>query len=225
MFDRLLETECADFKVEVKSERNAWVKDPSSVDTNKVIGDLINLFTNYKGSGDWDKIDENKAAVIALATELKKERAKNNQQGPGDKSGQPRKTPAGVPNWKFTNVGATTKCPTSGDTFKWCPHHGKKDGKGQRGMYMPADHDHKKWEAEKKAKNDAWNAKKKAGKRKADGDDKGAQPDPKKGGGKLALAKSFHSALTSKVQLSDAEAKDLIDKALAEVDDEDPSKV
>ena len=41
-------------------------------------------------------------------------------------------------NWRYTKVGDTIKCPESGATLKWCPHHGT-------GAYMPADHNHKEW--------------------------------------------------------------------------------
>jgi hypothetical protein len=51
-------------------------------------------------------------------------------------------------NWWYTKAGDTIKCPESGATLKWCPHH-------DTGAYMPADHNHKEW-AENKRKHQLW---------------------------------------------------------------------
>ena len=76
-------------------------------------------------------------------------------------------------------------------------------------MYMQAPHDHKEWVKKKEDKLAAWKAKKASGK----GDGGGAsspatQAKPPK---KLALAKSYRQALTTKIGLSDLEAEHIME--------------
>ena len=82
---------------------------------------------------------------------------------------------------------------------------------------MPEDHDHEAWQFAKKAKSAAYLAKKRA----AVADPTTASASDKKKvaiNGKLALAKSFKSALTTKMQCSDAEVRDIIDTAMKACD-------
>jgi hypothetical protein len=51
--------------------------------------------------------------------------------------------------WCYTKVGETTKDPTTGATFRWCPHHGT-------GAYMPQDHNHQERLEKRKRKNTKW---------------------------------------------------------------------
>ena len=94
---------------------------------------------------------------------------------------------------------------------------------------MPAPHNHKDWlekrKARSKEKQDGKDNKRKSGAH-ASNDSAGKR---KQGDGKLALSKSFKSALVSKVQLSDAEVQDIVDGAYAdahkfEKDSDDESK-
>lgn len=48
-------------------------------------------------------------------------------------------------NWRTTKVGDTTTHPDTGETMKWCQHHGK------TGCYMPEDHNHEAWAKQKEA--------------------------------------------------------------------------
>ena len=78
---------------------------------------------------------------------------------------------------------------------------------------MPEDHDHNAWALTKKEKPAAYLAKKRA----VNADPTAASASDKKKvaiSGKLALAKSFKSALCTKMQCSDAEIKDIIDGAM-----------
>ena len=76
---------------------------------------MINLFTNYKYTGEWDKqgADHNKV-IVFLTTDLKQERAKN-KKIPGNPTSGATKTPdtesdnsTGPPACKLKNVGKTT---------------------------------------------------------------------------------------------------------------------
>jgi len=170
LFDKLLLSHCDDFRSEVKLERNAWVKDPVACDTNKVIASFVNLYTNYKSTKEWDKqaLDKD-ATIIALATGVKELRAEvKNLRSAKKTVPPPTSAPAkekvkfaepgsgkGPPAWRLTKSGATAKCPSTGDTFDWCPHHGQAN-KPKTGMYMPAGHDHEEWLAAREAQNQKW---------------------------------------------------------------------
>ena len=81
-------------------------------------------------------------------------------------------------------------------------------------MYMPKDHNHTAWAKAKKDRADAYTAKKK---REAEAAPTSAEASQQKKG-KLSLAKSFQSALTTKLQMSDFEVKDIIDSAMKHSD-------
>ena len=91
---------------------------------------------------------------------------------------------------------------------------------------MPSPHDHDAWAANRKekiAQRDKLRAERQGEKK-----DAGAGAGKKRAAtnGKLKLAKSFKTALVSKVQLSDAEVKDIVDDAMANAknDSDDESK-
>ena len=76
-FDELRKT-AGDFLADAKRQRSEWVKNPSDFNTTTLIANVVNLYTNYKSTGEWDKqgADHNKV-LVDLATALKQERAKN----------------------------------------------------------------------------------------------------------------------------------------------------
>ena len=86
---------------------------------------MINLYTNYKSTGEWDKQSaEHNKVMVALATALKQERAKN-KKSPGKPNSSVTNTPAtetgnstGPPAWRFKNFGKTTTCPDTGAKYK-----------------------------------------------------------------------------------------------------------
>ena len=84
---------------------------------------------------------------------------------------------------------------------------------------MPEDNDHDAWALGKKEKSATYMAKKHAAEAKAEPAAASAS-DKKKVAikGKLALAKSFQSTPTTKIQCSDAEIKDIIDTAMKSCD-------
>ena len=82
---------------------------------------MIILYTNCKYIGKWDNQGANhNKVVIALATDLKQERA-NNKNSPSNRTSSATKTPAtdpgnstGPPAWEFKNFGKTTTCCDTG---------------------------------------------------------------------------------------------------------------
>ena len=167
MFQKLLETNCPDFKSEVKLCRNQWVRNPSATDENTIIAEFINLYTNFKANGEWDKhvANSKEATIIALVTALAaaKKAVADATGAQDEKPLAPLKSidnSNGPPAWKCTKEGTFANCPITGNRFKWCPHHGKRNQE-VRGMYMPEDHDHTAWAKKRKDRDDAYNAKKK----------------------------------------------------------------
>ena len=87
---------------------------------------------------------------------------------------------------------------------------------------MPSPHNHAEWKAAKEEKRTNWNEGRKyskAAKRKASKIEPELDPAHVPSTSTLALAKSFSSILTSKVQMSDAEATYFIDTLVADADD------
>ena len=81
---------------------------------------------------------------------------------------------------------------------------------------MSEDHNHESWAANKLEKITAWKAKlvaRKAAKRDAPNDND-SKKKSKSGGQKLGLAKSFRTALTTKAQMGDLEATDLVETVM-----------
>ena len=122
-----------DFLADVKRQRSEWVNKPSAFNTSTFISNMINLYTNYKSTGKWDKqgAEHNKVLVV-LDTALKQERS-NNKKRPGKPTSSATKTPStetgnytSPPAWIFNNSGKATTCPDTGDKCEWCKIHGRK---------------------------------------------------------------------------------------------------
>ena len=109
--------------------------------------------------------------------------------------------------WLFEDVGPTIRGPDK-KNYAWCPLHGRKTDGVHSGMYMPAPHNHKAWQAVKDAKLNSWKKQKEGrapNKRKA-AVEPTAKPSFKKGD--LRLSNSFKSALFTQIMTSDKEADD-----------------
>ena len=52
-FGELSKTD-GDFLADVKRQRSEWVKKNSAFNTRTFIADMINFYTNYKSTGEWD---------------------------------------------------------------------------------------------------------------------------------------------------------------------------
>ncbi len=117
-----------------------------------------------------------------------------------------------------------------GKKYEWCPHHSPQQGKDAKksGMYMPAPHNHHKWFQKPKEKTANWKAKQKDRRKKCKSPESTPAADSNKGKprpeGKLTFAKSFKSALVTKVQLSDAEIDDTIGGAMKDSENIDDSE-
>ena len=152
--------------------------------------------------------------MLALTTEVAK-RPRNTQGVPSGSIG-------GVSDkdlWRYTKRSKkiTDK---NGKTFVWCPHHGRRDDAGKQcGMYMPYPHDHDKWLSRKAKIQTDYQAQQEAKKRAKRAKQKEHEKDEGEGvvrfkSAKLQLAKSFKTALTSKVQLSDKDAELLVEQVM-----------
>ena len=123
-----------DFLIDVKHQRSGseWVKKTSAFNTRTFIANIINLYMNYRSTGEWNKQGGNHNKVLVdLATALKHE-YENNKKIPGNPTSIVNKTPAtcpvsstGTPAWKFKNFGKTNTCSDTGAKYEWCKLHGR----------------------------------------------------------------------------------------------------
>ena len=100
--------------------------------------------------------------------------------------------------------------------YVFCKEHGHKDkNSNKNGMYMPTPHDHAGWLAKILANNTAWKEKNKEAK--AAGKRKSTKAIPTSGSppSNISLSKSFKSALTTQVNLSNAEEENIISRVMA----------
>ena len=177
-------------------------------------------------------VPKHKAQLIALATHFKEnmDSEKSTLKKKPSKS-NPAATQSGarkIGKWLFEDVVPTMRGPDK-KNYAWCPLHGRKTDGVHSGMYMPAPHNHKAWQAVKDAKLNSWKKQKEGrapNKRKAP-DEPTAKPSSKKGN--LRLSNSFKSALCTQIMTSDKEADDFVNAImnsaeLSNTSDEDPLK-
>ena len=150
------------FALDICTTKNAWITGKQT-DKNAIINDLNVFYRNMVAEGSWKKTSTSNSKIIALTTQvanLKKQLNENDSKN-GGKGKDPKKSnKAGKKgedgkNWQYTKVGETIKCPESGATLKWCPHHGT-------GAYMPADHNHKEWAENKRKRQEQYEQKRNA---------------------------------------------------------------
>ena len=167
--------------------------------------DLTALYTNYKHTGLCDRMVPNhKAQLISLATYLKEKmdaekstrKKKPSKPNPAANQSGARK----LGKWLFEDVGPTLHGPDK-KNYAWFPLYGRKIDGVHSGMYMPAPHDHKEWQAGKDA-NLNYRKEQKEGraptKRKAP-----VEPTTKTSAikGSLRLSNSFKSALCTQIMI------------------------
>jgi hypothetical protein len=125
-----------------------WIQDKEGFSKDTMVLQLANLYTNLSAAKVW-KVVSPVDKKISLATKAKTSLNKVYDIEKALTTVIERLTNKKAPSsqaWKFKKVGETAKDPDSGKTMKWCPiEHGG-------GCYMPLDHDHDKWKAEKAAK-------------------------------------------------------------------------
>ena len=102
------------------------------------------------------------------------------------------------------------KCPDTGATLKWCPHHGM-------GAYMLADHNHKEWLEKKKRRQEKYKEQRaeRAAKHAKFGDgDISKTPDKKvkdeKHPNKLQLSSAICQSLVTQCSMTPTEADTLL---------------
>ncbi len=204
------------FNEEVAIQERSWtMQKPGYTEPDEIIRSLLTLYNNMMHNKTWGRSPGtgDTSKVVALTSQLDSLKQKfeaQEKQLKSLKKVNPRKPDGGDATgpWRTKYVGETTTDPKSGETMKWCKHHGK------QGCYMPSDHDHAAWAAAKKEKADH------RGKR--DRDDKksvkfqDAQDVPKK----LRLNQKLRAALVTGAYISSSELADL-EASVAEVDDAD----
>ena len=152
---------------------------------------------------------------------LTNERAKN-KSNKGNNTGKPKggggNNHPDLPSWRVKRSIPKFTCP-EGDKWVLCKHHGRKDEhSNQRGIYMPEGHEHESWAVIKAVKQAALKLKIKefkAAKRSGPEIEKTGKKLKSYGGkNNLSLAKIFAITLTTKAQMSDVEAVDIINSVM-----------
>ena len=155
IFDDISKTVCKNFLPDMKQKKNEWIKDPDTFSTAYIMADLTNLCTNYKSTGIWDvQRNNSKSKIIALATNLKKDRTNNSTHK--KPQGTTSCKPNGLAKWRFRKTGKDKSDP-EGNKFVWFKKQGCKDRNVvQSGMYITAHHDHEDWQEIKTSGNTTW---------------------------------------------------------------------
>ena len=213
-----------DFKQSLKPLKNQWILNPNAVTPVEVIQAANSFYKNIESEGSWSKVSEAETKVIALTAMVEKTKKEfialqskvaaskmtdnkdNKSQSTGAKIDWEKQK-----EWRCKKVGATLS--KDGCKWVWCTE----EHNGGKGMYMPEGHIHAEW---KKSREEKKNKKRKAkdGKKDKKGKDgekqKKTDENTNSGEGKLELAKSLTTALTTKVGVSDADAKRLAEEIL-----------
>ena len=171
--------------------------------------------------GSWKKTSTADSKIIALTTQvanLKKKLTKNDLKTGGKGKSKDQKNPTNNgkkdegKSWQYTKVGDTIKCPETGATLKWCPHHGT-------GTYMPSDHNHKEWAENKRKRQEQWEQKRDAKRVRFEGDknlksDSDKRTDEKHPS-KLQLSSALCQSLVTQCSMTPTEADSILDQAFA----------
>jgi hypothetical protein len=149
-------------------------------------------------------------------TNLKKKLGENDSKTGGKGKGKDQKNPTKNgkkdkgKSWRCTKVGDRIKCPETGATLKWCPHHGTS-------AYMPSDHNHKEWAENKRKCPEQWEQKRDAKRVRFEGDknpksDSDKRTD-KKHPTKLQLSSALRQSLVTQCSMTPTEADSLLNQA------------
>ena len=207
------------FALDIRTTKNALI---TGKQANKIaiINDLNVLYHNMVAEGSWKKTSTSDSKIITLTTQvanLKKQLNENDSKNGGKckdlkKSNKAGKKGEDGKNWRYTKVGDTIKCPKSGATLTWCPHHGT-------GAYMPADHNHKEWAENKRKRQEQYEQKRNAKRVKFEGD-KNAKSDSdkrtdEKHPSKLQLSSALCQSLVTQCSMTPTEADLILSQAFA----------
>ena len=206
------------FALDIRTTKNAWITGKQT-DKNAIINDLSVLYCNMVAEGSWKKTSTLDSKIIALTTQvanLKKKQLNANDSKNGGKGKDLKKSnKAGKKgedgkNLRYTKVGDTIKCPESGATLKWCPHHGT-------GAYMPADHNHKEWAENKRKRQEQYEQKRNAKRIKFEGDKNAKSNSDKrtdeKHPSKLQLSSALCQSLVTQCSMTPTEADSILSQA------------
>ena len=76
-FEQLIKTGCSKFLEDVKRQRSEWIKDYGTLNSGQFCVDMINLYTTYTATREWDKTDVSiQQSIIDFDTALSNERSK-----------------------------------------------------------------------------------------------------------------------------------------------------
>lgn len=146
-----------DFLGAVSRSKSDWeMEKPGCMDREVIVQHLCKLYNNKVHDKTWGKTESQSKEVVLVSEQLSEVRKQVKEQkkllDEMKTAGTSKPSPASeggekkFGSWRTTFVGETSTNPENGKPVKWCKHHGKK------GCYMPHDHDHAAWAADRAEK-------------------------------------------------------------------------
>lgn len=222
LFRALETTTNESFERTVETLKDMWILQDARCNVPYVIRTSCTKYVNLVSAHKWAITSSKDTKIIALTTALNEHKKKFNElktkveSNGGQGGGSTNKTtkPGGdgkgklkVAEWRIKFKGKTTT--VDGKKWVWCKEH-KSEGLFD-GMYMPEGHNHDEWKKEKDAKVKAWKENRRS---KTDKDEKTTGKGTPSQPNKLTLSNRLASALTTKLGVSDKDAKQLIEDAM-----------
>ena len=220
LFRALGTTKNQQFQFQLTQTRSAWLLKKEGTDYQSIINEATTLYKNLESEGLWNKVSDEETKIIALTTQVEEAKktikalqTKAKEGGGGNNAQKSQNGGAEKSDWETEKI---WRCKKNGKTLKkdgkdyvWCEKHN-----GGKGMYMPSPHDHDAWQKSREEKKA--NSQKKAAERRAKKDKAGSTTPATTASGKLTLQKNLVEALTTRVGVSDADAKKLAEDILAD---------
>ena len=207
------------FALDICTAKNAWITGKQT-NKNQIINELNVFYRNMVAEGSWKKTSTviQRSSPSPPKSPISRSNSKMNDLKTGGKGKDPKnpkktgKKGEDGKNWRYTKVGDTIKCPNSGATLKWCPHH-------RRGAYMPADHNHQEWAENKRKRQEQWEQKRNAKRVRFKGDkptkSEGDKRTDEKHPSKLQLSSALRQSLVTQCSMTPTKADSFLSQAFA----------
>ena len=235
IFDVLGTYKQEDLVFELRMQKSAYHNGKAS--SLEAVEALKTCYKNAVAAKTWGNLDVTKKEITLLTTKIaaqQKEIARlKNASGDGTKPSTKKSGKNKSSNkdnsdkaWMVTFAGNTKK-DSKGDAYEWCKLCGPGRSKGTpAGLYMKSPHNHKEWLANKKARQEEYNASKakkqsetdSSTKRKGKDDGKAEKDSIDSKKMKLKLADSIVDGLTTHMSISAHDARQFVDKQFSEFD-------
>jgi division protein CdvB (Snf7/Vps24/ESCRT-III family) len=231
LFRALLTAKNPVFLREVESAKMDWIGGDSTITSSVLIERANKWYKTLHKQKVWNKLSDEQTKILNLTTQLANSKnelkelktqlqAHVTSKGKGNKGGASEGSKSNSNSNPSTNDNKNVnweeekkwRCKKQGETltrngikYVWC---GEGHNKGE-GMYMPHPHVHEEWLAESKEKSKARRGQKEKSSKANATTTNASTENPNTQVNKLKLAKHLTQALTTRVGISDADAKEL----------------